>query len=136
MDAGELFLGPREPLSLRCPSTRANFSFCLMFASFSLSIIILLRKESIFLLQICSSFYFLVFIFLLFLLEIFPPPSFSVLLSSKSIFFLSPIIFILFRLINATTSYHIAFNFLTQVSWRLFVIRNLRIACEQPLASF
>ena len=46
------------------------------------------------------------------------------------------LILFLFKLIDTTTTYHIAFNFLTQVSWRLFVIRNLRIACEQPLTSF
>ena len=59
------FPGPREPISLRCPSTRASFSFFLMFASFSLSIILFLRKK---ILQICFSFYFSVFIFLLLLL--------------------------------------------------------------------
>ena len=64
----------------------------------------------------------------IFLLKIFPPSSYSVLLLSKNIFFLSPKIFILFLfiLIDGTTSYHIAFNYLTQVSWRLFEIRQDR----------
>ena len=74
----------------------------------------------------------------IFLLKIFSPSSYSVLLLSKNIFFLSPKIFILFLfiLIDGTTSYHIAFNYLTQVSWRLFEIRQPQTCLyAQPLTS-